>query len=305
MSEKQQPYGGYWTQVKLERVRRYLEAFTEEMEGESFKTIYIDAFAGSGIVTMPKPERREGGFRVTPVSDKQPCIEGSALQSLRIPKVFDNYIFNELSPQCCRKLRQRVDSRFPFLRKRVRVECKDANAFLVDELPFMDWTKQRAVVFLDSFGPVVHWDTIKTIANTGAADLLYMFPLGIAVTRLLRCKGEIRPTARGTLTRLFGTRDWYKDLFGTARRATFWGIKEATRRQRGCEAIIKYFMGRLREEFLHVSRSWLKLRNRTGSPMYLLCFASPCPKRAEIAQRILQRACPLSGPELSQLVDCD
>jgi three-Cys-motif partner protein len=77
MSKQQRPYGGYWTQVKLERVRQYLSAFVEEMEDQPYKTVYVDAFAGSGIVTMPKPEKQEGGFNLVPVSDEQPCIEGS------------------------------------------------------------------------------------------------------------------------------------------------------------------------------------------------------------------------------------
>ena len=253
---------------------------------------------------MPKPEKQEGGFNLVPVSGEQPCIEGSALQSLRIPKLFDRYIFAELCPQCCHKLRHRVESEFPSLKKRIRIERGDANVLLFDEFTFMDWKKNGAVVFLDSFGTDVDWGTIKAIADTRAADLLYMFPLG-AVTRLLKCSGGIRPKAKGTLNRLFGTRDWYKELFKTTNHTTSLGTELTTWRQKGCDAIIKYFMGRLNEVFPYVSRSWLKLRNSKGSPMYLLCFASPSQKRVELAQKILQPGCRLGGPRLSPLVDCE
>ena len=57
MSKQLRPYGGYWTQVKLQRVRQYLTAFLEEMEGKPYRTVYVDAFAGSGLVTMPQPKR--------------------------------------------------------------------------------------------------------------------------------------------------------------------------------------------------------------------------------------------------------
>lgn len=304
MSQQQRPYGGYWTQVKLERVRQYLLAFTGDMEGKPFKTVYVDTFAGSGIVTIPKPARQPRGFGLLPVSNAQPCIEGSAIQSLKLTVLFQKYYFVERCPQSCSKLNKLINSQFASLKKRISVECQDANSFLMDYCRFAQWKNRRAVMFLDSFGTVVKWKTLKTIAETEAVDLLYMFPLGIAVTRLLKCKGDIRPTARATLTRLFGTSDWYSEIFTTNRRRGFFHMEEITRRQRGCEIIIKYFLNRLKTVFPHVARNPLKLRNSRGLPMYLLCFASPSKERMEIAQKLFQRVCTTGGPRLSPLVDC-
>lgn len=115
---------------------------------------------------------------------------------------------------------------------------------------------------------------------------------------------DIRPTARATLTRLFGTSDWYSEIFTTNRWRGFFHMEEITRRQRGCEIIIKYFLNRLKTVFPHVARNPLKLRNSRGLPMYLLCFASPSKERMEIAQKLFKRVCPTGGPRLSPLVDC-
>jgi three-Cys-motif partner protein len=275
--------------VKLERVRQYLSAFTTDMENKPYKTVYVDAFAGSGIVTMPKPKKERRGFGLFPVSDAQPCIEGSAVQALRLPVLFKKYYFVERCPQCCSKLSNLIKSQFASLKKRISVECQDANTFLMDYCRFTQWRNRRAVMFLDSFGTVVEWETVKAIAETEAADLLYMFPLGIAVTRLLKCKGDIRPAARATLTRLFGTRDWYREMFKTTRWQGLLRMEEITRRQKGCEVIIKYFLRRLQSAFPHVARNPLKLRNSRGLPMYLLCFATPSKERMEIAQGLFRR----------------
>lgn len=304
MLKQQRPYGGYWTQVKLHRVRQYLSAFTEDMEGKPFKTVYVDAFAGSGIVTMPKPRTQRRGFGLLPVSNAQPCIEGSAIQSLKLPHLFQKYYFVERCPHCCTELNRLINSQFASLNKRISVECQDANNFLMDYCRFTQWKNHRAVMFLDSFGTDVEWKTLKIIAETEAADLLYMFPLGIAVTRLLKCTGNIRHKPRSTLSRLFGTSGWYGEIFTKTRWRGFLFVEEITRRRRGCKIIIKYFLNRLKTVFPYVATNPLRLRNSRGLPMYLLCFASPSKERMEIAQKLFQRGCPTGGPRLSPLVDC-
>lgn len=303
MSKRQRPYGGYWTEVKLQRVREYLSEFTKNMEGKAFKTVYVDAFAGSGSVTMPRPPRRLRGFGLLPDSCTHPCIEGSAIQSLKLPYLFDEYCFVEQCPQTCGKLSKLINSRFSSLKGRICVKCQDANGFLVDYCGCTKWKNRRAVVFLDPFGTDVEWKTLEVIAKTEAADLLYMFPLGIAVTRLLKCTGDIRPTARSTLTRLFGTSDWHKKLFQTTKRQGLFCMEDRTRRRQGCGEIIRYFLSRLKTLFPHVARNPLKLTNKRGIPMYLLCFASWKRERMDIAQRLFQRGCPLGGPGLSLRVD--
>jgi hypothetical protein len=100
----------------------------EEMKGEPYKTVYADAFAGSGLVTMPKPKKERRGFGFFPASDAQPCIEGSAIQSLKLSELFDKYYFVERCPQCCAKLNKLIKSDFASLQKRISVEPEDAPA---------------------------------------------------------------------------------------------------------------------------------------------------------------------------------
>ena len=43
-----QTFGGPWSLVKLNALEKYLTAFAGVMKNLQFKTVYIDAFAGSG-----------------------------------------------------------------------------------------------------------------------------------------------------------------------------------------------------------------------------------------------------------------
>src|SRR5436190_46144 len=76
----------------------------------------------------------------------------------------------------------------------------------------VDWLRsgRRAVVFLDPFGMQVTWTTICAIAETKAIDLWLLFPLGVAVNRMLPKHGQISPGWRQRLTLMFGEPDWYQ-----------------------------------------------------------------------------------------------
>lgn len=283
---KQQEYGGPWTEVKLERVRQYCDAFLKEMEGAAYKTVYIDACCGRGIVKKPQPKKPSGGFKIP---EPEPYIEGSPMQVLRLEQEFTRYYFNDKSRECCRKLTKIIKSEFPKRVKRTKVVCEDVNTFLVDCCTSTNWKNRRAVIFVDPFRPIVEWKTIEAIADTQAADLLYMFPVGIAVARMMKRSGAIGKKAKTTLKRLFGTKRWYDELYATFEKQGLLGSVEVTRRQTGCDAIIKYFVGRLESIFSHVARPF-PLQNKTGLSMYALCFASPSEERTEIARKLFQQA---------------
>src|SRR5580693_5467481 len=73
-----------------------------------------------------------------------------------------------------------------------------------------DWSKERAVVFLDPYGMQVEWSTVQTLAATKGVDLWYLFP-GIA--RLLRHDGKIDEKWGARLDILLGTDAWRTRFF--------------------------------------------------------------------------------------------
>ncbi len=43
-------FGGPWTQKKLRILGLYLNAYTTALKNQRFRLVYIDAFAGSGLI---------------------------------------------------------------------------------------------------------------------------------------------------------------------------------------------------------------------------------------------------------------
>src|SRR5665213_3535291 len=118
-------FGGPWTQKKLEALKAYLLAyetiFTKNESAKHFTRIYVDAFAGSGSILLPKNsvEADEG----------KKYLEGSASVALSLPQGFDRYIFIEKDSVNATKLRQLAKSKDKS--DRVTIVVKDANDSLI------------------------------------------------------------------------------------------------------------------------------------------------------------------------------
>ena len=182
----------------------FLPFFIESIY-DRYQTRYIDAFAGTGKVRLRQPKDSSvGGFFSLP----NPIIDGSARRAPRVEQPFDKYDFIEIHEAKCQRL-ERMRDEFPALADRIRVRCGDANASLQKLCRRATWQYSRAVVFLDPPGTKVSWSTVEAIAKTKAIDLWYLFPLGLAVNRLLTRYGKIGETQKNTLRdRVFGDTDW-------------------------------------------------------------------------------------------------
>ena len=71
IQEPKDTWGGPWTGLKLAILEKYLDAFTTALKGKGFKLIYIDAFAGTGVIS----HRTQPGEE-----DAREFIEGSAVE---------------------------------------------------------------------------------------------------------------------------------------------------------------------------------------------------------------------------------
>src|SRR4051812_38455514 len=77
----------------------------------------------------------------------------------------------------------------------------------------------------------VDWMTIEAIAKTEAIDLWILFPLGVAVNRLLT-KNEPPPKRwADALTRVFGTDEWKQQFYPKKKELTKNSPCSATRRR--------------------------------------------------------------------------
>ena len=189
-------FGGNWTEVKLARLAKYLAAyrriFTRNERARHFTTWYVDAFAGTGSRSTGDSRDQVLFFEdVYKDADTEGYRDGSARIALGLQDPFDKYLFIDKSRSRVGELKATIERDHGALFPRCDFKHGDANAVLKTWCNERDWTKERAVVFLDPYGMQVEWSTVETLAATKAIDLWYLFPLGVGAARLLKHDGKI------------------------------------------------------------------------------------------------------------------
>lgn len=281
-----QRFGGDWTSEKLARVKAYLQAYSKILSKSGYRFAYIDAFAGTGYREQ-RDTADQPGYLFPEMSDEEPqrFLDGSALMALEVEPPFDSYIFIEKSARKLEVLKTTVAKSFPDRNTRTKFIEGDANDILL-RLCRSDWSKHRAVLFLDPFGMQVRWETIVAIARTEAIDLWTIFPLGVAINRMLLKNGDIAPDWSKKLDEIFGTHDWYDTFYTIKEKPTLFGLETQVEKTADFTMIAEYYLGRLAGTFTSVADRTFAMRNSKNIPLFLLCFAAGNPKGAPIAVRI-------------------
>jgi len=288
-------FGGEWTDQKLRILDDYLTAYCAIFERNErarfFDTIYVDAFAGSGLI---EPRGRSGTtenlFAEFAEPDAVRFLQGSAARAIQ--HRFGRYIFIEKSPARIAEL-EALKGRSTNA-ERISIRQGDANARLLKFVEATDWQKTRAVVFLDPYGMQVDWETIRRLGQTKAVDLWLLFPLGQAVMRLLQRAKEPPPEWQTALDRIFGTHDWIERFYVTEPEADFFeSDRVSTRRIADSAQVSSYMIERLESAFEAVAQQPGILWNSQNSPLYLFCFAAAnkagAPAALKIATYLLNR----------------
>lgn len=282
-----QVFGGNWTEEKLNRLRKYLVAYATIMNKYNFHYAYIDAFAGTGYRTLKEDETQTVTIfpdLVEPESEK--VFDGSARIALQIEPRFNKYIFIEKDENKIDEL-TKLKTEFAQLEDKIIIIKSDANIYLKERCS-KNWKAHRAVLFLDPYGMQVPWETIVSIAKTEAIDLWYLFPVGVAINRLLKKDGNIDESIRKRLDQTFGTTDWYEKFYQVREERDLFGNYSITEKTADCKSIGQYFVERLETVFEGVAKNPLLLVNSRNTPLYLLCFASANKKGAKTAIKIAQ-----------------
>lgn len=287
-----QQFGSDWTDKKLQMLAKYLPAYTTALKNKEFRLAYIDAFAGTGYRTLKdKSSTSELMFPELAENDAQLFLEGSAKIALKTQPPFDKYIFIEKDERKVTAL-SLLRQEFPDVADRVEIVNAEANSYLQDLCKNRVWTRHRAVLFLDPFGMEVNWETIQAISNTKAIDLWLLFPLGVAVNRLLRRDGKIDEGNRQRLNKFFGDESWFNEFFTVPERASSLFDESSptlgARKVANLDAIQKYFLSRLKQTFAAVAENPYRMYNSKNNPLYLLCFAASNQRGAKVAIKIAQ-----------------
>jgi len=288
-------FGGFWTTAKLEVLKKYLSGYTTALKNQSFRKIYIDAFAGTGsrIDSSSNAKERYPLFPEFTDKNSQEPHDGSAKIALNTEPPFDEYNFIEINKKRCKELLALKDI-FPDKADKIKVYQGDANQ-IIQKICQENWFGRRAVLFLDPYGMQVEWVTIEAIAGTKAIDLWVLFPLS-AVNRLLKKSGEISSSNRKTLNEFFGTEAWYANFYQQVQADDLFG--ETYVEKISMEGIGRFYIKRLKKgKFAGVIDQPGVLKNTRKIPLYLLCFAVGNPRGKPIAIKIAKHL--INGMETS------
>jgi three-Cys-motif partner protein len=284
MAVTPQNFGGKWTIEKLNRVKKYLSAYARIMSRQGFRFAYIDAFAGTGYRSLTQAQdAQELMFPELMEKEARGFLEGSARIALQIEPQFDRYIFIEKDEKRFNELGRLKDT-FASVADRILVVNTEANTYINDLCLNYKWQRHRAVMFLDPFGMQVTWETVEAIASTRAIDLWYLFPLGVAVNRLLKKDGEINQAIKGSLDRLFGVTDWYDAFYSVTKESDLFGERSVMKKIGSFDVIGDFFVNRLRKAFAGVAENPLPLLNSRRNPLPSLFCCQQSKRRDHCGQ---------------------
>lgn len=149
---------GYWSEVKLDIVRKYAGAYSRILVGKGFKGhVYVDAFAGAGA-------------HLSKTSGEM--VAGSPLNALGVLPPFSELHFIDLDGTRADELRRLTEGD-----SRVIVHEGDCNDVLLRQVfPICRWEDyRRALCLLDPCGLNVNWEVLATAGAMKSIEVFYNF----------------------------------------------------------------------------------------------------------------------------------
>lgn len=266
---------GYWSEIKLEIIEKYAAAYSTILSGQknpALQHVYIDGFAGAG----------EHWSR-----EKNRVVAGSPARALSIQPPFREFFFIDLDGDKVQHLEALCGAR-----RDVTILQGDCNQILLDEVfPKVQWSAyRRGLCLLDPYKLDLRWEVIRTAGQMRSIDLFLNFPVMDANrTVLWRDRERVSATQAARLTAFWGDQSWRKAAYRPNPQRTFLeGPQELLKNDN--EAVVEAFRGRLRDAagFENVPKP-LAMRNRQGSVVYYLFFASQKPVANDIVRDIFAK----------------
>jgi three-Cys-motif partner protein len=257
---------GYWSEVKLEIIRRYAKEYSTILSKQpSLRHYYVDAFSGAGR------HRRKGTGE---------SVEGSPLVALGISPPFSGYWFIDLDAQKIEFLRKLIGDR-----KNVEVRTGDCNTVLHAEVfPSLSYeSRARALCLIDPYGLHLDWSVLEEAGRAGTVEIFLNFPVA-DMNRNVFWKNPdgVDPQDIERMNRFWGNNSWRDTVY--SRSGNLFGDEEKVSDNADVAAA---FQKRLREVagFKYVPNP-LPMRNSQGAIVYYLFFASPNPTADKIVRHI-------------------
>lgn len=247
-------WGGYWTEVKLDILRKYLSGFTRASKSAG-ATVYLDLFAGSATHRRP---------------DTGATYPGSTTRAICTSPPFTRLVFWELEGQASR-LKRELATSFPD-ESRYSVVNGDCNVELergLAKVKQYQWAPTFA--FIDPKGLDLAWETLVSLSQwrrdrLGRKVELWILMPEPALERVLGLRGVRGESSAARLDRLYGCDDWI--AIHQRRRSGEFSPAE-TRAQ-----FVNLFRWRLTSGLGYRTTHALQLGNVSDHPVYTMVFAT-------------------------------
>jgi three-Cys-motif partner protein len=259
---------GYWSEIKLDIVRKYAYAYSTILSKQAkprFSHVYIDGFSGPGVHIA----KSTGDL-----------VPGSPLNALAIEPPFDEYFLIDLDGDKIEELRRRAGKR-----SNVHLEAGDCNQILVErvfpKVRFEDF--RRGLCLLDPYGLHLDWRVVQAAGQLRSLELFINFPImDINRNALWRNPDKVPPDGLARMTAFWGDESWRTAAYRS--QPTLFGDEQVKLEN---EAVAEAFRDRLEKVagFRHVPAP-LPMRNGKGAVVYYLFFASQKPVAEHIVKDI-------------------
>lgn len=263
---------GYWSEVKLDIVRNYAQAYSTIMAKQPTirRHVYIDAFSGAGVHIS----KRTGEF-----------VPGSPLNALNVSPAFSEFHFIDLDGDKADHLRELVSGD-----PRVTVYQEDCNEVLLrDAFPRAKWGDfHRALCLLDPYALNLDWEVVQAAGQMRSIELFVNFMvMDINRNVLWRNPDKVSESQVNRMDRYWGDRSWRNILY--RRSPSLFDDMEIEEKESN-DIVAQAYRDRLKKVagFKYVPDP-LPMRNTRGAVVYYLFFASWNDKGDKIVRHIFDK----------------
>jgi three-Cys-motif partner protein len=246
----------YWSEVKLDIVRKYAQPYSVILTARGFHHLYIDAFSGPGYHVS----KQTGEF-----------IPGSPVNALNVSPPFREYHFIDLDGDKVKALEAEVGGR-----PEVSLYLGDCNSILLDRVfpRVQPRDRRRALCLLDPYGINLDWAVVQTAGRMGTIEVFINFMvMDMNRNVLWRSPEKVRPAQRARMSAFWGDDSWMQAAY--AQEQTLFPELARPEKQAN-EAVVGAYVRRLHDiaGFAYVAEP-LPMRNSNNTVIYYLLFASP------------------------------
>lgn len=263
---------GYWSEIKLDIVRTYAQAYSDISSKDTrvHKHIYIDAFAGPG----DHISKQTGEF-----------VPGNPLNALNVQPPFGEYHFIDLDGDKAEHLRHTVGDA-----PNVSVYHEDCNSVLLEKVfpraRYEDY--HRALCLLDPYALNLDWEVIQAAGQTRTTEIFLNFMvMDMNMNVLWKNADNVPPAQLARMDAFWGDRSWRNMLYQKPPGLLpGFDLEEKVSN----DAVAAAFQEHLKKaaDFAYVPEP-LPMRNTRGATVYYLFFAAPNRTGAKIVADIFNK----------------